>query len=415
MKDAPGLPPVRGPRPVNPRSALLLLPFYVKDPNGSFAKHALTPSLTFSLLAAATPSDWEISFWDENLMQGSPPIDPMPRVVGITVHLTFSHRAYEVRTGIAGTGLWSCLAGPHVLACPDEAAEHADVLAIGTGSRSGHAFFATSNAASRSRCIARITAAVTMRNRCRTGGILDSRYYLTTASMIATRGCHNRCGFLLYVHRWLRMPYQMRSPESVAAEFANLAEPYGVFIDNNLGSTGSICVRCAALCGGGKLWSAAVSIDVTEDPALVARNGVGGLQWCVHRDRTLDDRNLRESRKSTPPTVEYARRLKLFHDCGIHVNGSFVLGFRSRPSRCVRENHRLDRVREDGSAATFHIMTPYPGTPLFRNSKNKDACFTRTGPVRYRAHGVSPRHMTPEQLEQGYESCYRRCFRWLRL
>lgn len=32
------------------------------------------------------------------------------------------------------------------------------------------------------------------------------------------------------------MPYRMRAPEQMAAEFAESGESYSVFIDNNLGS-----------------------------------------------------------------------------------------------------------------------------------------------------------------------------------
>jgi hypothetical protein len=70
--------------------ALLLNPFYPKDANASFGKHVLTPSLALTSFAATTPSHWKIRYWDENLLDGPPPSDPVPEVVGITVHLTFS-------------------------------------------------------------------------------------------------------------------------------------------------------------------------------------------------------------------------------------------------------------------------------------------------------------------------------------
>jgi hypothetical protein len=70
-----------------PRTALLLNPFYAKDPAGSFGKHVLTPSLALSSLAAVTPPEWSVRIWDENLLQGTAPVDPLPQVVGITVHL----------------------------------------------------------------------------------------------------------------------------------------------------------------------------------------------------------------------------------------------------------------------------------------------------------------------------------------
>ncbi len=47
-------------RPVRPRSALLLNPFYPKDPHASFGKHVLTPSLALTSFAATTPEHWDV-------------------------------------------------------------------------------------------------------------------------------------------------------------------------------------------------------------------------------------------------------------------------------------------------------------------------------------------------------------------
>ena len=94
MQVAPALPPARMGVPV-PRTALLVNPFYPKDLNASFGKHVLTPTLALTSIAGATPPEWKATYWDENLLQGPPPVDPLPQVVGITVHLTFAKRAYE--------------------------------------------------------------------------------------------------------------------------------------------------------------------------------------------------------------------------------------------------------------------------------------------------------------------------------
>src|SRR3954468_1005334 len=96
MVVAPVLPPARSGRPVRTHFALLINPFYPKDPRASFGKHVLTPSLALTSIAGATPSNWEGRYWDENLLQGVPPHDPVPQIVGITVHLTFAKRAYQL-------------------------------------------------------------------------------------------------------------------------------------------------------------------------------------------------------------------------------------------------------------------------------------------------------------------------------
>src|SRR5712671_5159701 len=95
LEHPPALPsPPTG--PPTPGYALLINPFYRKDPHASFGKHALTPSLALTSIAGATPPDWRVQYWDENLLQGPPPVAPLPQVVGISVHLTFAARAYEL-------------------------------------------------------------------------------------------------------------------------------------------------------------------------------------------------------------------------------------------------------------------------------------------------------------------------------
>src|SRR5437773_6865690 len=133
MRIAPKLDDSLQPGPVRPRYALLINPFYPKDPHASFGKHVLTPTLALTSIAGATPGNWEVTYWDENLLQGSPPWDPFPQVVGITVHLTFAQRAYALAKWFREQKCKIVLGGLHVLSRPDEAAEHADAIVIGDG------------------------------------------------------------------------------------------------------------------------------------------------------------------------------------------------------------------------------------------------------------------------------------------
>src|SRR6185369_4363167 len=133
MSEPPALPQEAATRPMRARHALLVNPFYPKDPHASFGKHVLTPSLALTSIAASTPLDWEVAYWDENLLAGPPPCDPFPEVVGITVHLTFAERAYALARWYRERGAKIILGGLHVLSCPEEVAPHADALAIGEG------------------------------------------------------------------------------------------------------------------------------------------------------------------------------------------------------------------------------------------------------------------------------------------
>jgi radical SAM superfamily enzyme YgiQ (UPF0313 family) len=397
--------------PVQSRYALLINPFYPKDPNASYGKHVLTPTLALTSFAATTPAHWEVQYWDENLLDGRPPFRPMPEVVGITVHLTFARRAFELAEWYRSRGSKVVLGGLHVVSCPDECAPHADALALGDGVQVWPRILADVESA----CLAPTYVAMYdsdyRQDPAPRRSILPRRSFLTTTSLIATRGCHNRCGFCYLATEGLRMPYRMREPAQVAAEFLTDGQPYGVFIDNNLGSHRQYVYElCQALRPLKKIWSAAVSIDVTDDPGLIRAMALAGCTGVFVGFESLTDQNLADARKKTPKAADYARRVRILHENGIQVNGSFVLGFDhdtkdvfSRTADWI-EQYRLE-------CATFHILTPYPATPLFRRMEAEGRLLHREWSLYDTAHAVfRPKNMSPEELEDGYAWMYRRLF-----
>ncbi len=62
MRVAPKLNPSIVTNPVRRKYALLLNPFYPKDPHASFGKHVLTPTLALTSIAGSTPHDWEVRY-----------------------------------------------------------------------------------------------------------------------------------------------------------------------------------------------------------------------------------------------------------------------------------------------------------------------------------------------------------------
>jgi len=209
----------------------------------------------------------------------------------------------------------------------------------------------------------------------------------------------------------LRLPYRVRDPRQVAAEFESDDQPYAVFVDNNLGSRPDYLKSlCRALRPIRKIWSAAVTIDITDNPDLIREMALAGCTGVFIGFESLSDENLLDARKKTPRAADYARRVRMLHDVGIQVNSSFVLGFDhdrtdvfERTAEWVEEN-RLE-------CSTFHILTPYPGTPLFRQMEVQGRLLHRDWSLYDTAHAVyRPRHMTASQLEEGYEWIYRRLF-----
>ena len=105
---------------------------------------------------------------------------------------------------------------------------------------------------------------------------------------------------------------------------------------------------------------------------------------------------------------DYAAGASCFGDVGIQVNGSFVLGFDQDGPGVFKKT--MDWIEENRlECATFHILTPYPGTPLFGQMERERRLLHRNWDLYDTAHAVFlPKRMTPAELEAGYEGCYRR-------
>jgi len=411
MVTAPPLPAARAVGRIRPRTALLINPFYAKDPRASYGKHVLTPTLALTSIAGATPPQWEVRYWDENLLQGPPPADPLPQVVGISVHLTFAARAYELAGWYRARGVRVVLGGLHVLSCPEEALAHADAIALGDGVQLWPRILADiERGCLKSRYEADFSRPYSLDPPPRRS-ILPREGFLTTTSVIATRGCHNRCGFCYLSTQGLHMPYRMRDAQQVVDEIVADGQPYVVFIDNNLGSRPSyLRALCAALRPLGIIWSAAVTIDVTDDPALIREMALSGCTGVFVGFESLTAVNLAAARKRTPLPEDYARRVAVLHRYGIQVNGSFVLGFdHDGPDVFERTVEWIEANRLE--CATFHILTPYPGTPLFRDLERQGRLLHRNWDLYDTAHAVfRPERMSGAQLEHGYAWCYERLF-----
>jgi|GEM_PF-32259 len=411
MRIAPALDPDLLTSPPAPRLALLINPFYPKDPDASFGKHVLTPGLSLTSVAGATPPEWRVKFWDENLLQGPPPHDPFPEVVGITVNLTSAERAYELAAWYQERGASVILGGPHVISCPEEAAAHADAICIGEGAFAWHEFLLDCES-NKMRAVYQADFGRSYREAPLPKRTLIPRNsFLTPFSLTATRGCRNRCDFCYLSTRGLSLPYQARPIEEVVAEIKADVAPYAVFLDNNLGADPKyLADLCKALEPLNRIWSAAVNLEITDDPDLVRGMALAGCTGVFIGFESLYEKNLKENNKRSPRPEEYARRVQVFKDQGIHVNGSFVFGFdNDKPDVFEKTVAWIEETRL--ACATFHILTPYPGTPLFRKLE-AEGRLLHTDWNRYdTAHAVfAPKHMEPRELEEGYRWCYQRLF-----
>src|SRR6202040_366485 len=75
--------------------------------------------------------------------------------------------------------------------------------------------------------------------------------------------------------------------------------------------------------------------------------------------------NLRDHRKNQNLNKDYAAAIRRLHDLGVMVNASFVFGM-DDDDHPVFDRTVEWAVSQVVETATFHILTPYPGTGLYK-------------------------------------------------
>src|SRR5262249_20090028 len=127
---------------------------------------------------------------------------------------------------------------------------------------------------------------------------------------------------------------------------------------------------------------------------------------------TLDPENLVAQRKYQNLRRDYAAAIRRLHDLGVMINGSFVFGMDADdPSVFGRT---VEWAIEHGiETATFHILTPYPGTALYKRLSAQGRITDEDWERYDTRHTVfRPARMSPDELERGYRDAYRDFYRW---
>ena len=137
-----------------------------------------------------------------------------------------------------------------------------------------------------------------------------------------------------------------------------------------------------------------------------------GLRSLFVGFETLNPDNLVEQRKYQNMRRDYAAAIRRLHDLGVMINGSFVFGMDADNGSVFHRT--VEWAIEHGiETATFHILTPYPGTALYKRISEQGRITHHDWDLYDTRHAVfRPAYMTAAELEYGYRWAYREFYRW---
>lgn len=225
-----------------------------------------------------------------------------------------------------------------------------------------------------------------------------------------SRGCNNWCSHCAPV-RLQRKGLRARKVEDIIAEIEHMGLKRGSFLfSTDLNITAIPAENLEELFrylqDKGLRWVAEGTIaplleDIEKNGNLLklmsAQNGAGG---CYSFFYGADDLVIEKVKGSHDKEVELIKKaIEVFRKFDIPLNVSVMVGFDHHryPDTFFRTATVLQRA---GSPNTFfQITTPYPGTPIYKETRIFEE---NTAHFNHRQVVATPKQMTTEQLQQGF-------------
>jgi radical SAM superfamily enzyme YgiQ (UPF0313 family) len=374
-------------------------------------KYSLFPPLGLATLAGYLRDDDEVSLHDEHVE--SVDLDDAPDLVVIQVYITSAARAYRIADHYRRRGAYVALGGLHVTSLPDEAAAHADTIFLGPGEDTWPAFLSDFRA-HRPAPLYRSTVRTLERLPRIRRDLIRRHLYLVPNSIVVSRGCPHTCDFC-YKEAFFAngRGFYTQAVDDALAEIDRLPGRHLYFLDDHLfGDMRFASALFDGMRGMRRVWQAAATVQSVLRPGLLERAAAAGLRSLFVGFETLSAANLREQGKLQNLNRDYNAAIRRLHEHGVMVNGSFVFGM-DGDGPDVFERTVDWAISQGIETATFHILTPYPGTALYDRMDRAGRLLHRNWDLYDTRHTVfRPARLTPEALETGYWRAYASFYRW---
>jgi len=359
-------------------------------------------------LGARVPPGWDVAHLDEE----AEPINwtISADVVALTFHTPSADHAYEIADRFRSRGACVAMGGPHVSLLPEEAAQHADVLFVGEAEGIWENFlrdFETANC----RAVYRREDPAALSDAPMSRKALFHRRDHTSGVLFATRGCPNRCDFCV-IHAMYGPRHRQRPVAEVAAEYASFPGRVIIFWDEDIAADPVYAKSLfRAVAPYGKWWSSQAGVNSVRDEELLEAAAGSGCRQLFLGLESISQTSVDGVHKGFNRVEEYARIIGRVHAHGIAVQAGIVFGFDEDTSDTFRQT--LEFLEAAGvQNATFNMLTPYPGTPLFRRLEAEGRILTRDW-LKYNGRTdvvFRPKQMSPAELLAGFQYANQRFY-----
>ena len=229
-----------------------------------------------------------------------------------------------------------------------------------------------------------------------------------------SRGCPNDCEFCC-IGQTLGQQYRVRSAQEVIAEIESIDSPHLFFADDALGLNRTEAKRLfTQMIPLRRRWLAQGTVSLAEDLELLSLMRRSGCLGLLIGFESVQKATQHEVRKLKKLQIDFYEAMRRFHGEGFGILGSFVFGFDYEDKDVFEQTFEfIMRCRMD--VVQLRILTPYPGTRLYKRLLDEGRLFVRDWWLRgYPPDTLffQPKGMTADELVDGYARLNRQAYSW---
>ena len=244
--------------------------------------------------------------------------------------------------------------------------------------------------------------------------LIKRERYLVPNSIVVTRGCPHHCDFC-YKDAFYQngKSFYTRLVDDALKEIESLPGRHLYFLDDHLlGNPKFAKELFEGMKGMNRVFQGAATIDSILTGDTIEKAAEAGLRSIFVGFETFSPENLKQSNKSQNLQRDYIKVVNRLHSLGIMINGSFVFGLDNDDKDVFKRTVDWG-VKNAITTSTYHILTPYPGTRLFKRMEEDGRITTRNWDL-YDTRNVvyKTKNLTPQELKEGYNWAYKEFYTW---
>lgn len=365
-----------------------------------FATALRIPQISLNIIAALTPSNYEVKIVEEELEKVN--FDEDCDIVGISTMTANAPRAYKMAMEFKKRGKTVVIGGVHATVLPHEAIRYADAVVIGEAEDTWGILLNDFEQGKLQRFYTSHQPDASLCPLPRRELSPKSNGLFNVMPIVTTRGCPYDCDFCC-VPQFFGKKLRSLPVEKVVEDIIASKGKTFLFLDDNIiGHPKYAKALFKALIPLKIKWVGQASVSFVKDTELMKLAAQSGCAILFFGLESVSTSTLKKMRKSIKELIDNEEAIKKVKGFGIVFHASMVFGF-DEDDKSIFDETLEFLMKNKIATVTFNILTPYPGTRIYDKFKEEGRLITEEW--QYYDHNTvvfRPKNMTPQELLEGH-------------